>query len=91
MIDITGLDKGEVLAALINGGSPMGMGVLHYRTVTPDEVRIHAQYGYVDYCCGVPIKSDLRGDSFEERLYDRDQGDGRAAAIIAALRAKAGA
>lgn len=91
MIDITGLDKGEVLAALINGGSPMGMGALHYRSVTPDEVRIHAQYGYVDYCCGVPIKADLRGDSFEERLYDRDQGGGRAASIIAALRSKAGA
>lgn len=41
---------------------------------------------YFDYVEGHVIKCDLSGDEFDERLYDRDCGEGRAAEVIEALR-----
>lgn len=41
---------------------------------------------YFDYVNGHVIKCDIGGDSFDERLYDRDCGEGHAAAVIEALR-----
>jgi hypothetical protein len=43
---------------------------------------------YFDYVAGHVIKCDLSGDEFDERLYDRDCGVGRAAEVIEALRRK---
>ena len=85
MIDIEGLDKGAVLAALVNNGSPIGMGSMHYRKVTPEEAR-PLLYGYIDYAFGVPIKATLGTDEFDEWGYDRDQGDGAAARAIDSIR-----
>ena len=41
---------------------------------------------YFDYVEGHVIKCDISGDEFDERLYDRDCGEGRAAEVIDALR-----
>lgn len=41
---------------------------------------------YFDYVEGHVIKCDISGDTFDERLYDRDCGEGRAAEVIEALR-----
>lgn len=43
-----------------------------------------------DYVHGCPIKSDLSGDELDPSLYDRDQGEGAAERVIAALRQKQG-
>lgn len=41
---------------------------------------------YFDYVAGRVIKCDLIGDSFDPRLFDRDNGEGAAAAAIRNLR-----
>lgn len=46
----------------------------------------HTVRMYFDYVNGHVIKCDIGGDSFDERLYDRDCGVGHAAAVIEALR-----
>jgi hypothetical protein len=103
MIDIAGLDKAEVLAALVNGAKPLGMGRLHDdgRPMTKEDAQVWIDDGRThdtvdlprprlsfDYVKGRPIKSNISGDSFDERLYDRDQGNGAAARVIAELRAR---
>lgn len=97
-IDITGLDKAEVLAALVNGAP-----VKNFDSTLPADVvamatalsggftveaarRTLAISSYVDYAGGIAIKCDFSNDSFWPGLYDRDRGKGKAAAIVAALR-----
>lgn len=80
MINIKGLNKAAVLKALYDGSHTQGMGFL--QAVPPGTVTIeHCQmlltstgYPYFDYLYGRVIKVDLSGDSFDERLYDRDCG-----------------
>jgi|ERR1019366_93945 hypothetical protein len=101
MIDIKGIDKAELLAALVNGARPQGMGFLH-DTGTPmtkeeaqkwiDSGRAHGSGVPAtkplrfDYVHGRPIKSDIGGDELDPRLYDRDQGQGAAEKVVASLR-----
>lgn len=95
-IDISGLDKLDVLAALYNRAKPQGMGFLHYtpEPMTREEAQfewdqVHAQkwrQGHFDYVKGHVMKVRLDGDSFDPRGYDRDNGQGAAAAVIAKLR-----
>lgn len=102
MIDITGLDKAEVLAALHGASKAQGMGFLHDRgplsveecreivgTVGTErsEAGVFASGGmYFDYLRGRVMKVDIGGDSFDPRLYDRDVGEGAAERAIAPLR-----
>ena len=85
MIDISKRDKAEVLAALYNAAKPQGMGFLHY---TPDPmtkeeaVALLAKDTYFDYVKGRVMKVDLERDTFDPRLYDRDNGDGAAARAL---------
>lgn len=37
MINIAGMDKAEVLAALYNASKPLGLGIYHY---TPDDITV---------------------------------------------------
>lgn len=96
MISIKGLNKAAVLKALYDGSHTQGMGFL--QAVPPGTVTIeHCQmllnntgYPYFDYLYGRVIKVDLSGDSFDERLYDRDCGTGaakRAADKVRAMKA----
>lgn len=88
MIDIKGLDKAAVLMALHNGTQPLGMGFLHnVGRMTIEQARedIARQGMKWDYCHGRPLKVNISGDSFDERLYDRDAGPGAAQRAIDGL------
>lgn len=90
MIDIKGLNKAAVLAALYNASRPLGMGILHY---TPDDMtseqaeELLKKHQYFDYLQGRVMKVNLESDDgFEERLYDRDNGQGAAARAVDEIR-----
>ena len=81
MIDISKLNKAEVLAALYNNSRPLGLGILDYDP-TPmlaeeAEILLQNQQRF-DYLKGRVMKVNLSGDSFDEYLYDRDNGPGAA-------------
>jgi hypothetical protein len=92
-IDITGLSKAQVLAALFNASAPQGMGVLQAGRgpqVMDLEFaeEITREYLVFDYLFGRPLKLDLSGQSFDPRLFDLDNGGaGTAQLIIDRLRA----
>lgn len=91
-IDIKGIDKAELLAALYNEARPMGMGWLQASAaaMTVEQAReLLSQQSYFDYVHGRPLKVDLSGDSLFGGLYDRDQGRGHAAEVVERLRRKA--
>lgn len=105
-VNIAGLDKAELFAALYNHAKPLGMGFLHYDPKVIDKKGAEELMGlgddssrmfpgmragrslYFDYVKGRPLKIDLSGDELETSLYNRDQGDGAAEKIVAALRSK---
>lgn len=90
MVDIKGLDKAKVLKALYDGSHEQGLGFLQAvpeGTVTVERCRdLLRDCKYFDYLYGRVLKVDLSLDEFEERLYDRDNGQGAAARIINRLR-----
>lgn len=90
-INIAGLDKAAVLAALYNGSSQRGMGYLHTRGLDPMSI-----YGaqreldanpsfYFDYLHGRVMKVDLAGDVLDYYLYNRDNGPNAAYEAISSL------
>lgn len=94
-IDITGIDKAELLAALYNNARPLGMGFLHARDEPMSKAEAaellakHERNGRIsfDYVHGRPLKVWFMGDVLSgARLYDRDQGQGECERIVAALR-----
>jgi len=96
MISIEGLDKAAVLAALYNASHPQGLGFVHAdsNTMTIEEAqRLLDRAGlhkYFDYLKGRVMKIGLASNtSFEEVLYDRDNGQGVAARVIDSIRALA--
>lgn len=93
VVDITGLDKAEVLLALYNNSSCKGLGFL--AGIVDDYTLQDARRDidecpdhYFDYLRGRVLKVDLSGDSFDSWLYDRDNGEGAAEAAIKALKEK---
>lgn len=89
MINIKGIDKAELLAALYNAAQPLGMGFVHYdpQPMAADEAReILKRQTSFDYLKGRVMKVNLAGDSMLIDLYDRDNGDGKAERIINSLR-----
>lgn len=86
MVDITGLPKGKVLAALYNASQPLGLGFLEYdpTPMTEEEANeILKTRQYFDYLKGRVMKVDLTSDiGFNEWLYDRDNGAGAAQRAI---------
>jgi hypothetical protein len=99
VIDIKGIDKAELLSALYSRAQVLGMGRLQAQLgdLTPEEAAVlvtrHSSGGgksiYFDYLHGRVMKVEIGGDTLDTRLYNRDNGDGAAEAIVAALRAKA--
>lgn len=89
MIDIIGLDKADVLAALYNASRPQGLGFLHYdaapmtRTEAADCLAAGTCF---DYLKGRVMKVSLAADEFNPWGYDRDNGAGAAQAAINAIR-----
>jgi hypothetical protein len=91
-IDISDLNKADVLAALYDASRPLGMGMLSYdpRPMTREQAEgLLERNTYFDYLQGRVMKVDLKGDSFDPWLYDRDNGEGAAKKAIDGLRAKA--
>lgn len=91
-INLKGVNKALVLAALYNASMPQGMGWLHADPATMSEAeaaKLLEERTYFDYLRGRVMKVDLSGDTLEEFLYDRDNGRGAAHAAIAHLLAGA--
>lgn len=89
-IDISGLSKAKVLAALYNNSRPLGMGFLHHTPEPMSESEAQALLdggeNYFDYVKGRVMKVSLKGDVFSPALYDRDNGEGAAERVISILR-----
>lgn len=89
-INIEGLDKAEVLAALYNASMQQGLGFLQPRGaagMTKEEAAKELKINtYFDYLHGRVMKVDLSKDEFFCGAYDRDNGQGAAEAAIAPLR-----
>ena len=100
-IDISKLDKAEVLAALYNNSRQQGMGFMHSHEsagMTKEEAAKEIEAAkredregnvriYFDYLHGRVMKSDIGGDTYEPWLYDRDNGQGAAARALEPLMA----
>lgn len=89
-IDISKLDKAEVLEALYNNSRQQGMGFMHARGREPmtkqqaaEELNATTSF---DYLHGRVMKVNLGGDSFHPAAYDRDNGAGAAERAISHLR-----
>lgn len=92
VINIAGLDKAEVLAALYNASKQQGMGFLHAHGAQSmsveqarEELAARKLDLYFDYLHGRVMKIDLNGEQLYIRLYDRDNGAGAAAQALATL------
>jgi len=98
MIDISKMDKADVLAALYNNSRPLGMGYLHFdpTPMTRDEASVllkeqeHTTYNggksiYFDYLKGRVMKVELATNSLDPWGYDRDNGEGAAGCALAHL------
>lgn len=93
-MNIAGLSKPAVLAALFNASRQQGMGFMDTRGAQPmteaeAEKVIEEQGMYFDYLRGRVMKISLDGDELETRSYDRDNGQGAAERAIEPLRATA--
>lgn len=99
VVSIAGLDKADVLAALYNNAKMQGLGISHAEgsmAMSREQAAHHLAgpgtwigepKGCFDYLNGRVMKVDLTGEAFDPRLYDRDNGDGKAARVVANLRA----
>jgi hypothetical protein len=92
MINIKGIDKATLLAALFNNSRPLGMGFFAAKSnvqMTTEEAQKYIDAGqkYFDYLEGRVMKIDISGDEMEPRLYDRDNGVGAAARVVDTIRA----
>lgn len=95
-IDISTLDKAEVLSALYNASRQQGMGFLHSRGAAGmtkeqaqeeiDALRADNRPLDFDYLHGRVMKVDITGDAFRPWCFDRNNGDGAAALAIDAIR-----
>ena len=102
IVDISGLDKAAVLAALFNASAPQGSGFLQAGfgpqvMSLEDAQQMIKKYPYTlgttdqeldyDYVDGRPLKVKLDGDEFDSWGFDRDNGGpGSAQKVIDRLR-----
>lgn len=92
MVDITGLDKAEVLKALYDASHLQGLGFLQaVSEFTVEDAReLLEDQTYFDYLHGRVLKVNLEDDEFDERLFDRDCGKGAAQDAIDELKDRLG-
>jgi hypothetical protein len=88
-MDISKLNKAEVLAALYNAALPQGMGFLHYTpepmTTAEAQTILNTGETYFDYLKGRVMKVDLSKDELRTALYNRDNGPDAAENALAHL------
>lgn len=89
-MDISGLDKAAVLAALYNASQQQGMGFMHARGargMTVEQAREElSKQDYFDYLHGRVMKISLAKDEVNTALYNRDNGYGAAERAVDAIR-----
>lgn len=88
-IDIKGINKAKLLAALYNNSHPQGMGFTQYipKDMTEQEAEtLLTKQSYFDYLKGRVMKIDLSEDVLDPWGYDRDNGEGAVARIVDGLR-----
>lgn len=78
-MDITGLNKAEVLAALYNNAKAQGFGIFiaEKRDMTiqeAEEILSVTEDKFFDYLKGRVMKINLAKDEVDTRLYNRDNG-----------------
>ncbi len=85
-MNIKGINKAKILAALYNNSKPIGMGALHAtdKDMTESEAQKLLDGGqtYFDYLHGRIMKINLSGDELRTSLYNRDLGAGACERII---------
>ncbi len=88
-MDISKMNKSEVLAALYNRSKPQGMGFLHYdpNPMTKEEAQTILDTGqtYFDYLQGRVMKIDLSENDLYTGLYNRDNGFDAAEDVLKSL------
>lgn len=88
MVNIKGINKAELLAALYNNSKPQGMGILQYEkadmTKLEAEELLNETMSF-DYLKGRVMKIDLNGNEMREFGYDRDIGGGSVQRIVNSL------
>lgn len=89
-MDIAGLSKAKVLAALFNSAKPLGLGIIHYKVNRvmdeKEAAELLEEQTYFDYHEGRLMKVDLSEDEVRTSLYNRDNGEGAAEAAVDAIR-----
>ena len=94
-MNITGISKPALLAALFNASKQQGLGFMDHRGAAQmtevEAAEVIAQHGlHFDYLRGRVMKISIDGDMLNPRLYDRDNGAGAAERAIERLRIAAG-
>ena len=90
-INISDLNKADVLAALYNASKPLNFGFMDYdpTPMTREAAeKLLAQTTYFDYLNGRVMKVKLASDELDVWGYDRDNGEGAAELVVSELRAK---
>jgi hypothetical protein len=90
-MDITGIDKILLLKALWDNSKPAAVFTIIGASSDSFDNRqaISAVKERIDYFCGRPIKMDISGDIIDGncvRLYERDNGEGLVAKVLATFR-----
>ena len=89
-MNIAGLSKASVLAALYNASRPQGMGFLHYNPAPMTEAQaqeiLDGGATYFDYLSGRVMKINLAKDEVDTWGYNRDNGTNAAENAVEALR-----
>ena len=82
MIDISNMDKADVLARLYNASHPSGLECMY---LAPDQMTVEEARDILDdnemsfdYLYGRVMAVDLSRDEFDTQLYDRENGCGAA-------------
>lgn len=89
-VDIIGLDKDTLLKALWTRSHPASF--FRFNGIPPPsfdlvEAKSQLQHGYADYVCGRIIKADIYNEDIVDSFsYDRDNGEGAFAEVVASLR-----
>ncbi|PIN81860.1 hypothetical protein COV11_00995 [Candidatus Woesearchaeota archaeon CG10_big_fil_rev_8_21_14_0_10_30_7] len=89
-INISDLNKADVLAVLYNASKPMGLGFMHYDTTPMNREQaqklLDTGHTEFDYLKGRPMKVVIAGDHMNSEMYDSYHGEGALQKAIESLR-----
>jgi hypothetical protein len=89
-IDITGLDKRELLRMLWENSKPaafFAMSGMNPPQCNDTEIdKVLSKDCYADYLCGRAIKTSFKTNKLDPRGYDRDNGTGAMKRVVDSMR-----